>query len=146
MAYTAGSVAGGEGNTTFNATNVEFLGKNLEFITIDYLAAVNAKTAKDSTQYVAELTMQKYANLVGGGPLADSNTQKTYIIEHADAFVGSPATSGTGAFTLTTTTDGAAVATLQTAIQALGTVDSIDLSSATASASKLAILTAAIVA
>ena len=31
MAYTAGSVAGGEGNTTFNATNVEFLGKNLEF-------------------------------------------------------------------------------------------------------------------
>ena len=145
MAYTAGSVAGGEGNTTFNATNVEFLGKNLEFITIDYLAAVNAKTAKDSTQYVAELTMQKYANLVGGGPLADSNTQKTYIIEHTDAFVGAPATSGTGAFTLTTTTDAAAVATLQTAIQALGTVDSIDLSSATASASKLAILTAAIV-
>ena len=145
MAYTAGSVAGGEGNTTFNATNVEFLGKNLEFITIDYLAAVNGKNAKDSTQYVAELTMQKYANLVGGGPLADSNTQKTYMIEHADAFVGSPATSGTGAFTLTTTTDAAAVATLQTAIQALGTVDSIDLSSATASASKLAILTAAIV-
>ena len=146
MAYTGTSVAGGEGNTTFNATNVEFLGKNLEFITIDYLAAVNAKTAKDSTQYVAELTMQKYANLVGGGPLADSNTQKTYMIEHTDAFVGSGATSGTGAFTLTTTTDGAAVATLQTAIQALGTVDSIDLSSATASASKLAILTAAIVA
>ena len=146
MAYTGSSVAGAEGNTTFNATNVEFLGKNLEFITIDYLAAVNGKTAKASTQYVAELTMQKYANLVGGGPLADSNTQKTYIIEHADAFVGSPATSGTGAFTLTTTTDGAAVATLQTAIQALGTVDSIDLSSATASASKLAILTAAIVA
>jgi hypothetical protein len=146
MAYTGTSVAGGEGNTTFNATNVEFLGKNLEFITIDYLAAVNGKTAKDSTQYVAELTMQKYANLVGGGPLADSNTQKTYMIEHTDAFVGSGATSGTGAFTLTTTTDGAAVATLQTAIQALGTVDSIDLSSATASASKLAILTAAIVA
>ena len=90
MAYTAGSVAGGEGNTTFNATNVEFLGKNLEFITIDYLSAVNGKTAKDSTQYVAELTMQKYANLVGGGPLADSNTQKTDMIEHADAFVGSP--------------------------------------------------------
>ena len=105
MAYTGTSVAGGEGNTTFNATNVEFLGKNLEFITIDYLAAVNAKTAKDSTQYVAELTMAKYANLVGGGPLADSNTQKTYIIEHADAFVGSGAGSG-GSFTLTTTTDG----------------------------------------
>ena len=146
MAYTAGSVAGGEGNTTFNATNVEFLGKNLEFITIDYLSAVYGKTAKDSTQYVAELTMQKYANLVGGGPLADSNTQKTYMIEHADAFIGSPATTGTGAFTLTTTTDGSAVSTLQTAIQALGTVDSIDLSSATATASKLAILTAAVVA
>ncbi len=128
MAYTAGSVAGGEGNTTFNATNVEFLGKNLEFITIDYLSAVNGKT------------------LVGGGPLADSNTQKTYMIEHADAFIGSPATTGTGAFTLTTTTDGSAVSTLQTAIQALGTVDSIDLSSATATASKLAILTAAVVA
>ena len=145
MAYTGSSVAGAEGNTTFNATSVEFLGKDLEFITIDYLAAVNGKTAKDSTQYVAELTMAKYANLVGGGPLADSNTQKTYMIEHANSFVGSGASSG-GSFTLTTTTDGAAVSTLQTAIQALGTVDSIDLSSATATASKLAILTAAVVA
>jgi hypothetical protein len=40
---------------------------------------------------------------------------------------------------LTTTTGGASVATLQTAIQALGTVDSIDLSSATATNKDLAI-------
>ena len=142
MAYTAASVAGGEGNTTFNATNVEFLGKDLEFITIDYLSAVNGKTAKDSTQYVAELTMQKYANLVGGGPLADSNTQKTYIIEHADAFVGSPATSGTGAFTFTETTSGGSLATLQTALRAV----SGQHGSTTATHSQLGILTAAVVA
>jgi hypothetical protein len=145
MAYVAASVAGGEGNTTFNATNVEFIGKDIEFFTVDYVTAVNAKTIKDSTQYAVELTIQKFANILGAGPLVDENTQKTYIVEHADSLVGSAASSA-GAFTLTTTTAGSSLGTLQSAIQALGTVDSINLSSATATATKLGILTAAAVA
>ena len=60
-------------------------------------------------------------------------------IRDRDSFVGSPATSGTGAFTLTTTTDGSSVGTLQTALRALGTVDSVNLSSATATATKLGV-------
>jgi len=145
MAYTGTSVAGGEGNTTFNATDVEFVGRNLEFFTVDFGSAVNAKTAKDSTQYKVELVIGQYANIVASGPLADSNKQKTYVVDYSDAFVGSGAAAG-GSFTLTTTTSGSALSTLQTAIQALGTVDSINLSSQTAKATKLAILSAAVVA
>jgi len=145
MAYTGTSVAGGEGNTTFNATDVEFVGRNLEFFTVDFGSAVNAKTAKDSTQYKVELVIGQYANIVASGPLADSNKQKTYVVDYTDAFVGSGAAAG-GSFTLTTTTSGSALSTLQTAIQALGTVDSINLSSQTAKATKLAILSAAVVA
>ena len=139
MAYTGSSVAGGEGNTTFNATDVEFSGRNLEFFTVDFGSAVNAKTAKDSTQYKVE-----FANIVATGPLADTNRQKTYMVDYTDSFVGSAASAG-GSFSLTTTTSGSALSTLQTAIQALGTVDSINLSSQTATATKLAILTAAVV-
>ena len=144
MAYTGTSVAGGEGNTTFNATDVEFAGRNLEFFTVDFGSAVNAKTAKDSTQYKVELTIAQYANIVASGPLADSNKQKTYMVDYSDAFVGSAASAG-GSFTLSTTTAGSTLSTLQTAIQALGTVDSINLASQTAKATKLAILTAAVV-
>ena len=149
MAYTGTSVAGGEGNTTFNATDVEFSGRNLEFFTVDFGSAVNAKTAKGSTQNVVELTIAQYANIVASGPLADSNKQKTYMVDYTDAFVGSPASAG-GSFSLTTTnytnTGTLTLSTLQTAIQGLGTVDGIDLSSQTAKATKLAILTAAVVA
>ena len=94
MAYTGTSVAGGEGNTTFNATDVEFVGRNLEFFTVDFGAAVNAKTAKDSTQYKVELIIGQYANIIASGPLADSNRQKTYVVDYSDAFVGSAAAAG----------------------------------------------------
>jgi hypothetical protein len=43
-------------------------------------------------------------------------------------FVGSPATTGTGAFTFTESgADGSSVGTLVTALKALGTIDGIDL-------------------
>jgi len=138
MAYTGTSVAGAEGNTTFNATNVEFVGKDLEFFTVTFPSTVAAKTAKDSTQYVVELTIQKYANILGAGPLVDSGQTKTYMVEATDALVGSAASAG-GSFTLTTTTAGSSLATLTTAIQALGAVDSINMGSETATATKLGI-------
>ena len=131
MAYTGTSVAGGEGNTTFAPLNLEFLGKDLEFVTIDYNGDVSTKTAKDSAIDKTLKTVQGYANLVGMGPLVASDNEQTFIIEGVDQFVGAPASAG-GSFTLTTTTAGSSVGTLQTAIQALGTVDSINLGSATA--------------
>ena len=71
-------------------------------------------------------TIQRFYTIVAAGPLADTNTQQTFAVE--GAIVAAEAT------------------TLQTALQALGTVDSVDLSSSTVTRTKLAILTAAVVA
>ena len=136
MAYTSTAVAGGEGNTTFNASG-EFLGKDLEFLNQTFPSSVAAKTAKDSTIDVVEKTIQTFANIVGAGPLVNSGAEKNYIIEGTDQFVGSPASSG-GSFTLTTSTAAATGGTLQTAVQALGSVDSINMGSETSFVTTLA--------
>ena len=120
MAYTGSSVAGGEGNTTFNATSkLDFLGKELEIFTVDFVDAMNAQTAKAADQHTAEDTKRIYGNIVGAGPLHNSNTEKTYISEGTDMYVGSPATTGTGAFTFTETTATSSTGTLQTALRAV---------------------------
>ena len=129
MAYTGTSVAGAEGNTTFNATG-EFLGRDLEFLNQTFPSSVAAKTAKDSTIDVVEKTIQIYANIVGAGPLVNSGVEKNYILEGADQLVGAPASAG-GSFTLTEQTTAGTASTLQTAIQALGTVASINMGSET---------------
>jgi len=141
--YTNSASAGAENNTNFATPGaVEYLGRNIEFTTIDFKRDVSSKTAKNSTIDIVEKTIQIYANIMGAGSLfaADSSSyqDRTYIIEASDAFVGSAASAG-GSFTLTTTTAGAAVATLQSAIQALGVVDGVNLGSATAVNKELAI-------
>ena len=119
MAYTGSSVAGGEGNTTFNATSkLDFLGKELEIFTVDFVDAMNAQTAKAADQHTAEDTIRIYGNIVGAGPLHNSNTEKTYISEGTDMYVGSPASSG-GTFTFTETSSGSSNGTLQTALRAV---------------------------
>ena len=119
MAYDKTKVAGGEGNTTFNATSkYDGLGKELEIFTVDFVDAMNAQTAKAADQQNAEDTIRIYGNIVGAGPLHNSNTEKTYISEGSDMFVGAPAGAG-GAFTFTETTGGSSTATLQTALRAV---------------------------
>ena len=119
MAYTGSSVAGGEGNTTFHVTSkYDGLGKELEIFTVDFVDAMNGQTAKAADQQNAEDTIRIYGNIVGAGPLHNSNTEKTYISEGTDMFVGAPAGSG-GAFTFTETTGGSSTATLQTALRAV---------------------------
>ena len=119
MAYTGSSVAGGECNTTFNATSkLDFLGKELEIFTVDFVDAMNAQTAKAADQHTAEDTIRIYGNIVGAGPLHNSNTEKTYISEGTDMYVGSPASSG-GTFTFTETSSGSSNGTLQTALRAV---------------------------
>ena len=120
MAYTGTSVAGGEGNATFHATSkLDFLGKELEIFTVDFVDDMSGQTAKDADQYTAELTIRNYGNIVGAGPLHNSDTEKTYISEGTDMYVGSPATTGTGAFTFTETTATSSTGTLQTALRAV---------------------------
>ena len=125
-----------ENNTTHVASG-EFLGKDLEFLNQTFPSSVAAKTAKDSTIDVVEKTIQIYANIVGAGPLVNSGVEKNYIVEGTDQFVGSPASSG-GTFTLTTSSANATAGTLATAVQALGTVDSINMGSETSFVTNLA--------
>ena len=120
MAYTAGSVAGGEGNATFHATSkYDGLGKELEIFTVDYVDDMSGQTAKGADQNSGENTIRIYGNIVCAGPLHNSDTEKTYITEGTDMYVGSPATAGTGAFTFTETSGGSSTGTLQTALRAV---------------------------
>ena len=119
MAYTGTSVAGGEGNTTFNATSkLDFLGKELEIFTVDFVDDMSGQTAKGADQQNAEDTIRIYGNIVAAGPLHNSDTEKTYISEGTDMYVGSPASSG-GTFTFTETSSGSSNGTLQTALRAV---------------------------
>ena len=142
MAYTGSSVAGGEGNTTFTATSkYDGMGKELEFFTVDFVDAMNAQTAKAADQNTAENCIAIYGNIVAAGSLVNSNTEKTYMTEGTDNFVGAPASSG-GSFTFTETTSGGSLATLQTALRAVSGQNG----ATTATHTQLGILTAAVVA
>ena len=116
-----------ENNTTFVAGTQSFLGKELEFITIDAGEELANHLLKNETANAIENTVRAYGNIVGSGPLFDTNASRTYIVEGTDMFVGAPASAG-GTFTLTESgADGSAVGTLQAALKALGTIDGIDL-------------------
>ena len=142
MAYDSTAVAGGEGNTTFHATSkYDGMGKELEFFTIDFVDAMNGQTAKAADQNTGENCVRIYGNIVAAGPLTDTNTQKTYMTEGTDNYVGAPSTSG-GSFTFTETTSGGSLPTLQTALRAVSGQNA----STTATHSQLGILTAAVVA
>ncbi len=120
MAYTGSSVAGGEGNATFHATSkYDGLGKELEIFTVDFVDDMSGQTAKGADQNTGEMTVAIYGNIVGSGPTHNGDTEKTYISEGTDMYVGSPATAGTGAFTFTETSGGSSTGTLQTALRAV---------------------------
>ena len=90
----------------------------VNFIEIDYLAAVNAKTGPASTIASVTQMLGTHGTIVYAGPLFDSNTRQMFGLE------GMTTDTGVAEFgTLTV---------IQAALQALGTVDSINLSSATA--------------
>lgn len=118
-------------------TNTEFEGVEVAFFTVDFINAMNAETGDPAANSntagleLARQTISSYVNILGEGPLADSNTQKTYMVR-ADA-LGTLVSGGT----------------LQTAIRALnGTTTpgvTATISSATVTATDLGILTAAVI-
>ena len=109
-----------ENNTTFVAANGSQLGKELEFLTVDAGEELANHLAKGETLQAIEQTIMAYGNIVGAGPLFDTNASKTYIVEGTDMFVGAPGTFAEQG-------EGSSASTLLAAIKALGTVDSIDL-------------------
>ena len=116
-------------------TDFEMEGVEVSFFTVDFISAMNAETGDPDTDSAVaglELTrraIEQHINILGEGPLTDSNTQKTYMVR-ADA--------------LGTLVSGN---TLRDAIRALNGNGQVTatISSATVTITKLGILTAAAV-
>ena len=107
-------------NPAATTNDVEHFGRDTQFFIVDYVVA-NASTGPLGAQNAVRNTIMETATIVAIGPMLDTNSQQTFAVEGADSVV---------------------VGTLQTAIQALGTIDGVDLSGATVTATKLGILTA----
>ena len=102
-------------NPVATAVPFENVGKDLTIFTVDYVNAVNGSAGPNGAQAAVLNTIQQMHTVLVAGPLGNSNTEQTFIIEGP-------------LFTPTNST------TLQAQLQALGTVDSVDLSGATVNA------------
>ena len=120
-------------NPVATTTDYEVIGKDISFFTVDYINAVNGSAGPEGAQAAVLRTIMQQHTIVAAGPLVDSNTQQTFAIE-GPLYTPQGGTAATGGDTL------------QARIQALGTVDGVSLASATVTATKLGILTAAAVA
>ena len=113
-------------------TDIEHGYPEYSIFLVDFISAMNAETGDPDTSSttagleIVRRTIEQFANITAEGPLVDSNTQKTYILRADTA---------------------PTPASLQTAIRALNGNGQISatISSATVTASKLGILTAAAV-
>jgi len=125
-------------NVTVNPQNKtenqwEVVGKNIGFFTVDYINDVSGSVGPDGAVDSVYRAIQQFTTIIAAGPVFDSGTQQTFAAEPLLlAGAADPAENDQ-------------LTQLQTAIQGLGTVDSIDLSSATVTATGLAIATAAAV-
>ncbi len=122
-------------NNFVHGTNMELEGVATSSFTVDFINSMAAETADlSSGSAVAGLeatraVIGQYINILSEGPLADSNTQKTYTVRTDN--LGTLISGGT----------------LQTAIRALNGAGSVTatISSATVTATDIAVLTAAVV-
>ena len=128
MAYDSTLPAGGPGNFVSPNTAHEADGVEVDFITVDYINAVNAEVTEPrasantgALQLAMEAIQNQGVNILGKGVLSNSNTEQTYMVrrDSLDTISG-------------TTT----VAAIQAAIRALDalTPDKVtaDISTATA--------------
>lgn len=90
----------------------ENISKELAIFTVDYINAADGSAGPEGVQQAVLDTIQTMHTVLVAGPLGNSNTEQTFIIEGI----------------LFTPTGGE---TLQTQIRALGTVDGVNVSSAT---------------
>jgi hypothetical protein len=107
-------------NPASTTTDYEVVGRDISFFTLNYGTAINGSAGPEGAQAAVLKTIMTLHTIIAVGPLFSTNTQQTFAIE-------GPLYTPQGG------------TTLQTAIQALGTVDSIDLSSTTVTATKLGI-------
>jgi hypothetical protein len=128
MAYTGTLVAGGPGNYVSPNTAQEHDGVAVDFITVDYINAMNGEvTHQGAAANTAGLALAMEAiqnqgvNILGRGVLSNSNTEQTYMVRRDS---------------LDTTSTTTTVAAIQAAVRALNamTPDKVTatISSATA--------------
>ena len=122
-------------NNFSHVTNTELEGVETSTFTVDFINAMNAETSDLSSGSATagleavRAVISSHINILSEGPLADSNTQKTYTVR-TDC-LGTLISGGT----------------LQTDIRALNGAGSVTatISSATVTATDIGILTAAVV-
>ena len=121
MAYTGTLVAGGPGNFGSPNTAQEHDGVAVDFITVDYISAVNGEvTHRGAAANTAVLQLSMEAiqnqgvNILGRGVLSNSHTEQTYMVRRDSLD------------TISTTTTVAAIQAARRAIDAL-TPDKITL-------------------
>ena len=107
------SKANPSATTTGSASEV--IGKDISIFSIDYINAINGSAGPNGAQHAVLQAIQESRVILAAGPLSNSNTEQTFIFE------------------------GELDSGLQPRIRALGTVDSVDLSGATATAQALSI-------
>ena len=143
MAYSTTAVAGGKGNFVLNQ-NYELANLDVTLLTVDWNVDMSAEVGDlTSGSTVAGLDMVRHAfahhglQILAEGPLVDSDTQKTYMVrsDNLDSLSS-------------TTTIAALQAYIRTLDQSSSSFPGVtaDLTGATVTASKIGILTAAVVA
>ncbi len=118
-----------------HGTNMELEGVATSSFTVDFINSMAAETSDLSSGSATagleatRAVIGQYINILSEGPLADSNTQKTYTVRTDN--LGTLISGGT----------------LQTAIRALNGAGNVTatISSATVTATDIAVLTAAVV-
>ena len=118
-----------------HGTNMELEGVATSSFTVDFINSMAAETSDLSSGSATagleatRAVIGQYINILSEGPLADSNTQKTYTVRTDN--LGTLISGGT----------------LQTAIRALNGAGNVtaDISTATVTATDIAVLTAAVV-
>ena len=94
------------------------IGKDTQLFTVDYINAVNGSAGPLGVQKAVLDTIQSTSTILAAGPLGNSNTEQTFMVEGSDVTVA---------------------ATLQAVIRALGTVDSFNHANDTVTAKTLVI-------
>ena len=87
MAYDSTLPAGGPGNFVSPNTAHEADGVEVDFITVDYINAVNAEVTEPrasantgALQLAMEAIQNQGVNILGKGVLSNSNTEQTYMV------------------------------------------------------------------
>ena len=90
MAYDSSLPAGGHGNFVSPNTAHEADGVEVDFITVDYINAVNAEvthplaSANTAALHLSmEAIQNQGVNILGKGVLSNSNTEQTYMVRRA---------------------------------------------------------------